>query len=156
MLSKDKKYQLCGEYNPPVYVKVLSEKSLVCYDHPFYCEFVGPNNSTIIGDYFNKDGVGRLSGHTIKEVPIWKDWKIDKSIYVKSKEHKGDVDFRYLKRHFAGISKDGSPMIFSSGKTSWSHRPEFSSDVLTVPHDGLTFYLESVHDSDIDVTGHIL
>lgn len=151
MLFTDKKYQLAGSFNPPIFVNILSDKSLICHNYPFYCEFLDPTKSTFVGDFFSVDGIGKLYNYRLEEVPIWKDWAIDQVCYVKAKENRYDREYRYLKRHFAGINKDGLPTIFSSGKTSWSHSKELPNEIVPIPHEGSTYYFESLHASDLKI-----
>jgi hypothetical protein len=51
------------------------------------------------------------------EVSPYADWKIDDKILVWEDTFADDK----AKRYFAGLNKDGSPLVYNNGTTSWSN-----------------------------------
>jgi hypothetical protein len=55
------------------------------------------------------------------EIPPYADWPIDAPIWVRDGN-----ELRWRARHFAGTSKDGRPMAWGNGCTSFSADGEFN------------------------------
>jgi len=51
----------------------------------------------------------------LNEVGEWSDFKIDEPVMVRD-----DLDLGWMRRYFAGVSKDGFPMTYPGGRTSWT------------------------------------
>lgn len=56
----------------------------------------------------------RVSLQDLIEVRLYWDFKIDEPVMVRN------IDGRWEKRHFAGVSEAGLPLIFTNGMTSWT------------------------------------
>ena len=70
-----------------------------------------------VGLRFTSDGTAEAGYGVLylKERVPYEDWPLDAEIYVW--DHFAD---EALQRHFAGISKDGRPLAWEDGVTSWS------------------------------------
>ena len=101
-----KKY--CNVYNEPVVILTTTR------DYPEFPVLGLVNNRDI--RYYDNNGKAMYDAHEqhLTEVTGYEDFKIDDTVLVKN--HGGNQ----LKRHFAGISKNGKPLAYQKGCTSWT------------------------------------
>ena len=81
--------------------------------------------NTIVGLVMNTDG-DSISERTVvtnpnalehnwSRVTPWDDFKVDEPVMVRE-----DTKAPWQKRHFAGVGKDGQPMAWADGRTSFT------------------------------------
>lgn len=67
--------------------------------------------------FHDKYGFSHNPQRILEKVISLKEYKVDDPIMVSRDK------ISWLKRHFSGISREGLPIAFSKGKTSWSSEP---------------------------------
>ena len=106
IVEMGKKY--CNVYKEPVVILTTTR------DYPEFPVLGLVNNRDI--RYYDNNGKAMYDSHEQDLIIVSKydDFKIDDQVLVSN--HTGNV----LKRHFAGISKNGKPLAYQKGWTSWT------------------------------------
>ena len=73
------------------------------------------NTFTLDGKFFDKDGI-YADLNLIREWSEWEGFQIDEPVMVRNSD-----DCSWKPAHFAGTTKNGRPLTFANGMTSWSN-----------------------------------
>lgn len=108
-ISMDKKYRTRSG------IKI---RRVLCVDrnHPDWPVLYEAENGALIACTASGQCLKDFDGdYDLIEILPYEDFKIDDPVMVKLHHQ-----FAWGKRYFAGVNKDGQPLAFQNGRTSWS------------------------------------